>query len=152
MPAGRWWLAWYWHQGMQGGVCREWRGVNWVSAGCKTFQVKAWYSSSWCSVSHTLPRRYRWWGGKREKTGRSSFTVCSTKCLCQERVLLSFTVIGQPPLFFSAKQKSLDSISTIMAEQELKVQSWNKKALTTNTRVYATISNLSTWRWWNLKV
>lgn len=48
MPAGRWWLAWCCHQGMQGAVCRKARGVNWVSVGCKAFLVEAWCSVSWC--------------------------------------------------------------------------------------------------------
>lgn len=34
-PAGSWRFAWCRRQGIRGAVLRKWRGVNWVSAGCK---------------------------------------------------------------------------------------------------------------------
>lgn len=55
IPAGRWQLAWCCRQGILGAVCRKWWGVNWVNAGCKALWAKAWYSSSWCFVTHSPP-------------------------------------------------------------------------------------------------
>lgn len=89
MPAGRWRLAWCCHQGILGGVCRKGRGVNWVSAGCKALWVKAWYSSSWCFVTHSHPERYRWWVRWGCRRGEKQFGLlfCSILCLYQDRVL-----------------------------------------------------------------
>lgn len=95
-PAGRWRLAFCCHQGILGGVYRKEWGVNWVSTRCKSFWVKAWYSSSWCfhSTPPPPPRGYRWWV-------KCSCSINSLSCilwmlLCHSR--MSFLYV--PAMFF----------------------------------------------------
>lgn len=164
-PAGSWRFAWCRRQGILGAVRRKWRGVNWVSAGCKGLALILLMlchplhpptpdqeppPAPAASTPHPHPMGYRWpkWGHR--VVFRHSW-----------RRLLFPPALYLPPVFFSERSRACEREERKVwegagegrergRERQKKVQEGD--GVDREQTGFSPRNVKSNWRWWNLKV